>query len=107
MDILLPVLFSAPVWLVLLVGIVYAVLTIGAHRTVSILGAMALSGFLLLDLTGTLVWALYEWFVVAEGGEGVPVYVTQVFWLVQSIIHALFLGLAIAVAARGREPHGG
>ncbi|MEZ4322922.1 MAG: hypothetical protein R3F61_35985 [Myxococcota bacterium] len=102
MDILLPVLFSAPVWLVLLVGIVYGGLTMGAHRTVSVLGAMALAGFLLLDLTGTVVWALYGWFI-ADGGAGVPVVVTQVFWLVQTLIHTLFLGLALSVAGRGRD----
>jgi len=106
MDTFLPLLFSAPVWLVLLVGIVYAGLTIGRHRTVSVLAAVALGGFLLLDLTGTLVWTLYEWFVVAADHGGVSVWVTNLFWLVQTLIHSLFLALAIAAVAHGRE-HGG
>ncbi len=102
MDALVPILFSAPVWVVLLVGAVYAALTITQHRTVSILAGVVLGGFLLLDLTGTLVWVVYEWFVVAAGAEGVSVWVTNVFWFVQVLVHTLFLALGISVAARGR-----
>ena len=103
MDALLPILFSAPVWVVLLVGTVYAGLTVKQHRTVSILAGVVLGGFLLLDLTGTLVWVSYEWFVVAAGDGGLSVWVTNVFWFVQVLVHTLLLALGISVAARNRE----
>jgi hypothetical protein len=102
MDAVLPILFSAPVWVVLLVGAIYAALTLSQHRTVSILAAVCLGGFLLLDLTGTLVWVVYEWFVVAAGGEGLTVWVTNVFWFIQVLVHTLLLGLGISVVGRGR-----
>lgn len=104
--VLAPLLFSAPVWIVLLVGIAYGALTLDVHRQVSLLAISALGGFLVLDVVGTLVWTAYEWFVAARGGEGASVWVASGFFALQTLIHAGFLGVAIAAAAMGRAVAG-
>ncbi|MCA9566606.1 MAG: hypothetical protein KC656_02145 [Myxococcales bacterium] len=107
MDVLTPLLVSAPVWLVLLVGIVYGALTLRLHRVVSQLAIVALTGFLVLDLVGTLVWTAYEWFVAARGGKGLSVWVTNGFFVLQTLAHAFCLALAIGAAAWDRRPRAG
>lgn len=102
MDVLAPLLISLPVWLVLLVGIVYGIMTLQVHRPVSMLAILSLSGFLALDLIGTLVWTSYEWFVAARGGAGVSVWITNSFFVLQTLMHAGFLGVGIAAATRNR-----
>lgn len=104
---LAPLLFSLPIWVVLLFGIVFGVLTLGHHRRVSQLAIVSLGGFLVLDLMGTVVWTAYEWLVGAPGQEGMPVFVTSAFFVLQTVIHALFIGVGVAAALRGRRDHAG
>ncbi len=104
MDILAPLIVSALVWIVLLIGIVFGGLTLGKHRSVSVLAITGLSGFLLLDVVGTEVWTAYEWLIAAQGGVGAPVYLKNAFFFVQTLLHAFFIGLAIVAATRGRAP---
>lgn len=100
MDLLTPLLFSAPVWVVLLVGIVFAILTWKTHRTVSMLAVVALGGFLVLDVVGTVLWAAFEGLVGLRATNG---WVRSVFFGVQTFVHAGFVGLAIVAAVRDRE----
>lgn len=102
MELLAPLMFSAPTWLLLTVGFMYALLTLERHRDVSLLAAFALGGFLALDVVGTIVWATYEWFAADTPRGALAGWVTNAFWFVQTLAHAAFMGLAIAAAARGR-----
>lgn len=107
MTVVAPLLVSAPVWIVLLVGISYGVLTFREHPRVSTLALAALGGFLVLDLVGTIVWAAYEGFVAGQGPEGLPMWVMNTFYAAQSVFHAGFLGLAVAASVWGRSDGGG
>ncbi len=99
MDVLAPLLVSGPVWIVLLIGIALAVLTLPDHLEVSVLAIIAFLGFLVLDLVGTLVWATREWMERAPAGvEGW----IELFFSVQTIFHAVFVGFAVAAAVYGR-----
>lgn len=103
MDMVLSILLSTPVWLLLAVGVVYGVMTRAAHNRVSLLASVALGGFLALDVTGTIVSQLYFGFVLPEGAGNAQAFAVRGFFLVQSIVHGLLLGMAITAAMLDRK----
>lgn len=104
MDIVLQVLLSAPIWLLLAVGVVYGLMMRGSHPRVSTLASTALAGFLALDFFGTIVGQVYLHFVLAGGGGGgAQSLAVRAFFLVQALMHGLLLAMAITAAALDRE----
>ena len=104
MDMVLSILLSTPVWLLLAVGVVYGLMTRHAHSRVSLLASVALAGFLALDFTGTLISQLYFGFVLPAGGGDAQAIAVRAFFVVQSIVHAILLALAITAAMLDRQP---